>query len=668
VIAKLRGFLNTNLRNFPYPVLLINDAHYAVLTNSMAKRHFKLNEHRREYLLDYIEESSHKVFFDFITHLSIDLFAESAVEFKYYGEHTIIGKTVDTKHYRYYLLVVLPSSFYENYKLLKQKYDAVMAHVSDSIIVTDENQKILEVNNGFSQITGFDSEEVLGRFPTLLSSGRHDENFYRNMFMEMYEKGFFKGEITDRKKNGEIINGTATIIPLRDEYDDIKHYVGILNDMTEVLKLRHVTHSTKNKDILTGVHNRESIVNIVDIKAEMASVKNQLAILFIDLNKFKQVNDTFGHRYGDFVLSSAANRMKSVLRANDLIGRYGGDEFIIMLERVNKQTALEIAKKVQNALSKPYVIDEQVIEFISGSIGVAFAPSDSKKAIELIEKADMAMYQAKKDTKNEHIVSSDNLLGDNSSKTLKTELLHAIKNDEFYVRIQPIISVNDGKIVGGEILSRWLNLHFNEVLPSVFISLLQSLGMVKKFDLHILSKTLFLLEEYKKFEDDFFININISAEQFSDVAFIDILEEIAHSQAWLCKHLVIEITESAMMVDMEKTTLHLNSLRALGFKVAIDDFGTGFSSLSYLKHFVIDYLKVDKSFVDNIEDTEKDVEILKAIISLAKAIDAKVIVEGVERKKQFDILKKLEVDYIQGFYFYKPILPELYFSKIGFEA
>jgi EAL domain-containing protein (putative c-di-GMP-specific phosphodiesterase class I) len=222
------------------------------------------------------------------------------------------------------------------------------------------------------------------------------------------------------------------------------------------------------------------------------------------------------------------------------------------------------------------------------------------------------MYQAKQSLFGEHIVLSDKVVTkDINNKTLKTELLHAIDNDEFYLRIQPIVCLKSEKIVGGEILSRWLNLNFNEVYPATFIPLIQSLGISKKFDINVLNKTIKLLEEQEVIDNEIFLDVNFSAEQFSDSNFINILENILDTKPWIKDTIVIEITESAMMVDMEKTTEHLSAIRALGFKIAIDDFGTGFSSLAYLKHFPIDYLKIDKSFVDNIEDDPRDVEILR---------------------------------------------------------
>ena len=663
----LKKEFNNLLDKFPYPIMLINDDLSIALANISALKSFRLLPNKKMYINQCMPIHEKQLFIDFIYKLRASSYVQENIEFLKTGKSNVLGHTVDRKSKKYYFILILPLTFREKFKDLKQRYDLIVEHISDSVILTDENQKIIEVNKGFTNVTGFEFEDVVGRFPSLLSSGRHKNGFYKNMFIEMEQKGYFKGEIKDRKKSGEIINAEATIIQIKDKNNNAKNYIGILKDVSEVSKLKTKVFSTKHKDALTGVQNRESFLHILSIKCELATQKNELAILFIDLNKFKQVNDTYGHRYGDFVLSSAANRMQKVLRDNDLIGRYGGDEFIVLLERVNKTSAFEIAKKIQEVLSKPYVVDEQVINFISGSIGIAFSPTDSINSEELIEKADIAMYRAKKNLSDEHIMISDNIVDDENNKTLKTELMKAIDHDEFYLRIQPIVSTKDNKIMGGEVLSRWLNLSFNEVYPSTFIPMIETLGLCKQFDINVLSKSIELIENQEiKLDENFFIDVNFSAQQFSDDNFITILEDILEVKPWVKDHLVIEITESAMMVDIETTTEHLTAIRALGFKIAIDDFGTGFSSLSYLKHFAIDYLKIDKSFVDNIEDDKKDIAILKTIITLANAINAKIIVEGVECKEQYDIVKSLGVDYIQGYYFYKPILPNIFFSKYNF--
>lgn len=397
MITQLEQFFNTWIELFPYPIILANDLTEIVLANESARNHFNLTTEKKEFLNKHLYDvENEKKFSTFALAVKSTPYLQCDIKFSDFGDSTVIGRFFYTPEIDYSFFLIFPHDFHERYAALKEKYDALMYHVSDSVLITDKNQKIIEVNTAFSAISGYKFEEVVGRFPTILSSGRHTDGFYKDMFLQIHSQGFFKSEIVDRKKNGELIHADVTIIGLKDTQEKINGFMGILNDITELKKLKSSLKTTKFKDPLTNVQNRESFLQVLDIKCDSATPENPIALLFIDLNKFKQVNDTYGHRYGDYVLSKAANRMQNILRSSDLIGRYGGDEFLILLERVNETTVHEIANKLQEALAVPYVIDEQVINFISGSIGISFAPQDAIQPQELIEHADASMYQAKK--------------------------------------------------------------------------------------------------------------------------------------------------------------------------------------------------------------------------------------------------------------------------------
>lgn len=664
--STVKQFFNTWMTYFPLPVIVVDNHFRIMMANNTATTLMDFNFKKPQYLENYFDKSLLSYFVEFKNSLKEQTYGELDLKFDHLGHTKIIGHYFD-EDLGYYIIMMYPLIFKEKYLKLNERYSVILQHMGDSVLVTDDQQKILEANSAFTKITGYEFQDVKGRFPTILSSGRQNAEYYKKMYEEMANQGFFKGELADRRKSGEIFHADANIIPLLNDKHEIYEYIGILKDITEVKSLRSKVTTNQNKDKLTGIQNRESFLNILEVKCELANEENQLALLFIDLNRFKQVNDTFGHQYGDFVLSTAASRMKKVLRSNDLIGRYGGDEFLILLERVTEENAYKIAKNLNETLSLPYIVDEQVIDFVSGSIGIAFAPKDSRSMQQLIEKADAAMYHAKNDKKNNNILMAYSLSPETKdNRTLKTELINAIDNDEFYIRIQPILSVADKKIVGGEVLARWLNLYFNEVMPGTFIPLTQILNIEKKFDKNILMKTIKTLQS-KKLSEEFFINVNFSAEQFGDSNFIEMLKNLSQTYSWLSKHLVVEITEGTMMANIEQTSVYLNELRNLGFKIAIDDFGTGFSSLAYLKHFSIDYLKIDISFIENIEDNEKDRKIIEAIAILAKAIGAKSIIEGVERESQYEMVKNLGIDYMQGFLFYRPLLTQNFFKETVFD-
>jgi diguanylate cyclase (GGDEF)-like protein len=500
--------------------------------------------------------------------------------------------------------------------------------------------------------------------PAILKSGKQGPDFYKKMHADIAVHGVFHGELIDRKKNGELMHVRSTIYQIKNEVNVATGYVSILEDITELKFLSGKLSATSFKDSLTGVYNRESFLNVLEIKVDIANDENQLALLFIDLNKFKQVNDSYGHQYGDLVLIKAASRIKSVLKANDIIGRYGGDEFVVMLERVSDVDAHLIAQKIDELLSLPYEIDEQLIDFTSASIGIAMAPKDAAKMSSLIERADAAMYEAKKSASQLHVfMAKDFSIDKEKDKSIRTELISAVGTEEFFIRIQPIIDMNTQQVVGGEVLLRWLNLMFNSVAPDTFFPIVAKLGLDKKIDAHVLAMTVDFLQSHPM-HDDMVINVNFSALQFSDVHFIDNLSALFQACPALKKHLVIEITEHVMMMNMELTSQYFYALRALGVRIAIDDFGTGFSSLAYLKHFEIDFLKIDISFIQQIEDSVKDRAIVQTIITLANAIGAKTIVEGVERASQYDILKALGATHAQGYYFHKPLYLDQFYKVL----
>lgn len=649
------------MMHFPMPIILV-DSHFLVLhVNEKAKA---ISSHKggANYLENHFKASALPILINFKERLSSQFYVEQEIKLNDIGDCKLIGHRFEGNQ-SVYLIIIVPIFYKERFLAITNRYNTILHFVNVAIILTDCEYKIIDVNQAFTEMTGYTLAEVKGKLPSILKSGKQDAAFYKKMYEDILVRGCFRGELIDRKKSGELMHIHSTIIPLKNEFDDTTDYMGIIEDITEVKFLRSKLQTTTFKDPLTGLNNRESFLSVLDIKVELASENNQLALLFVDLNKFKQVNDTYGHQYGDLVLVKAANRMKKALRANDLIGRYGGDEFLILLERITPELAHHIASKINDYLALPYEIDEQVIDFISGSIGIAIAPIDAKGSAKLIERADTAMYEAKKIRGSNRIFLSKDLMKDAEvNKSLRNELINAIGTDEFFIRIQPIVDMKTGHIIGGEVLARWLNLYFNNVLPNQFFSIAQTLGIEKKIDAHILKLAIEFLEN-NSFEDSFFLTINITAEQFNDICFIENLQTIIKISPKLIHHLVLEITEHTMLINMELTSEHLFALRNMGIKIAIDDFGTGFSSLSYLKHFTLDYLKIDMSFINNITTNIKDKNIVQTIITLAKAIGAKTIVEGIETQEQYLLLTHMGADYAQGFYFDKPLFPEQFNQK-----
>lgn len=651
--------------SFPLPGIITDNELKVLRSNEKAKKlcNNKLDYH--VYLEQWFDPSLLSLFLNFKTNLIKHQFAEAELMIRDIGSSKLIGQ-----QYQYesaiYIILIVPLYYKDRFLALNSKYQAIFEHMKESVIITDEKYKIIDSNPAFSRMSGYKFEEVKGRLPSILSSGKQDDAFYNNMYNNLKQKGIYTSELVDRKQNGELLHIQSTILSYTDPIENADGYIAIMEDIGELKTLKNKVHSITFKDTLTGINNRESLLSVLDIKMELSNHENQLALLFVDLNKFKLVNDTYGHQQGDAVLVEAARRMKSILRANDLIGRYGGDEFLIVLERITDETAYAIAKKLNEILSRPYEIHGKTINFISGSIGIAMSPLDALSTTVLIEKADSAMYEAKKLHLTDHIgFAKDILSNSGDEKTIRSELLSAINHDEFYIRIQPIISLKTNKIVGGEVLARWLNLYFDQVSPGIFFPLASKMGMTSRLDEHIMKLA---IEELvaNRFNGSYFITINITADRFNESTFLSSLEEIMRRFPFFKNYLVLEMTESSMMQNIDTAISTLEKIREIGFGIAIDDFGTGFSSLSYLKHFPVDFLKIDISFIRQIDTDEKDRDIVRTIITLANAIGAKTIVEGVERPEQYEIVQEMGIDYAQGFYLDRPLYSKQFFEKVQY--
>ncbi len=650
------------INDFPYSVLLVNQQLKILKKNHVAKITFPDSESQQNYLEHFFSISTFTKLLDFKKKMQKEPFAQIEIKLESLGDTLLLGKICTTK--KHYLIAAFPVKYKELFQNLLNRYNTLLYYLPVGIIMTDAEYKIVDVNPAFTKLTGYNNQESRGKKLSILKSGIHQDDFYKKLYQELNERGLFSGEIIDRNKKGELIHLQTTIFPIYDINHEIVNFIGIQLDISQIrfLQKKMATHS--RLDPLTRLNNRESFLNVLEVKLDFVNENNKLALFFIDLNRFKLINDTFGHDQGDIILAQAASRIKQSLRGNDLIGRFGGDEFLVLIERIDYKSARKIAKKIAEEISKPYQINDKVIDFISGSIGIAFAPDDAKKSSELLRKADAAMYASKQNSSTSQVVFATSLQEkDMQTKTLCTELLGAIENEEIYIRIQPIVDIESKKIIGGEILGRWLNLKFNEVRPDVFFDFAEKIGISNKLNNYIIQEVLNFLHKYD-LDDNIFIDINFSAEEFSNIHFIDNIKTLFDAEPLLKKHIVVEITEHTMINNVYLTTKHLSALREMGIKIAIDDFGTGFSSLAYLKNFSIDFLKIDKSFIDNIESQSKDADIVNAIITMAHAIGAKTVVEGVERETQYLKLKKLGADHIQGFYFYKPLLPEVFIEEI----
>ena len=421
-------------------------------------------------------------------------------------------------------------------------------------------------------------------------------------------------------------------------------------------------HKMAFYDSLTGLPNKELFINRLEQNISLAKRNGKLiGTMFIDLDSFKSVNDTMGHTAGDIVLKSVAERFEQCLRREDTVSRFGGDEYLIQICNFEKVEDLhKITKKIMDSLQKPILVNN--VEFvITASVGVAVYPVDGEDPETLIKNADIAMYTAKNKGKNESVVCSPKMKNDVVKKMkLTNKLYRAMENKELYLQYQPQINVETKEIIGFEALLRWNNAEYGLVSPEVFIPLAETTGMIIPIGLWVFKTVCEQCEMCRKvFNKDYRISINLSLEQLKDSNFIRQISKIIEDTNTVPEHLQIEITESIAFNQESYVLQRIKEIKDLGITIAIDDFGTGHSSLSRLRTFPIDLIKIDMEFVQGIStNSHKEKEIVKSIIQLSKNLGMKVLAEGVETEEQYQFLKNEMCDEIQGFYFYKPMMPD----------
>lgn len=534
----------------------------------------------------------------------------------------------------------------------------VIENISEGVIITDEMGRILSVNPAFEIVTGYSEDEVLGKNPRIFQSGIHGAEFYKTMWSEIIATGNWKGEIWNKKKNGEVYPEWLTISSIKDKKGRITNHVAVFSDITDRKltedKLRKLAHY----DTLTGVANRYSLNTRLESLIHTASRYNQqIAILFLDLDRFKHINDTLGHSYGDLLLKEVSLRLKGLIKNKDMIARLGGDEFVIVLTNIkHPKEAVQVAEEIIRALTNSFLLNHHEV-YISTSIGISLFPLDGLSMDTLLRNADKAMYQAKSRGKNQYELYHQDM-HTNESKQMKMEvfLRKAIENDEFFLVYHPQLNVKTGQIVGVEALIRWRQEELGVVSPAQFIPMAEETGLIVPISEWVIKQACEdIMNLHIRGFGHLFVSINISALHFNQDTFVKSIETIL-DQTNVNPHSVeFELTESTIMPNAQETIDKLVKLKRLGIKLSVDDFGTGYSSLSYLNRFPLDKLKIDKSFIGSIGKYQDDSSIVEAIISIAHRLNLVIVAEGVESKRQLDFLKEENCDIIQGFYITEPI-------------
>jgi diguanylate cyclase (GGDEF)-like protein/PAS domain S-box-containing protein len=548
---------------------------------------------------------------------------------------------------------------------IKEKNQArILAHIHDSVISTDTNGTITSWNNGSKNLFGYTEDEIVGKSILNIYHKENDHKL-RDLLNTINRDSKLEIVAFMVKKDGSKIICDISLSILTDENGNIDGYAGYIQDITkqkeiqdlleeQTLKLQHQAHH----DALTNLPNRILFRDRLS-QAIISSKRNGsiFALLFIDLDQFKKINDSLGHHIGDEVLIESANRLKSTIREGDTLSRLGGDEFtIIIKDLTTPQDASIIAQKIINIIKKPINIDKHTL-YISSSIGISIYPDDAINADNLIKYADAAMYKAKDEGRDNYQYYSKEMTSMVFEKVvMENSLRIAISEDQFVVYFQPQIDVQNEKIIGMEALVRWIHPSLGLVPPGNFISIAEDTGLIIDIDKIVMKKA--MLQFKKWYDDELYpgiLSLNLGMKQLEDTEFMDYLllnmKEIGFRAHWL----ELEVTEGQVMNKPESSIKKLHELSSMDIQLAIDDFGTGYSSLSYLKKFPLNKLKIDQSFVRDITKDEDDKAIVKAIIALGKSLNLKLIAEGVETKEQQEFLKENNCDFIQGYFYSRPI-------------
>ncbi|MBD8520468.1 putative bifunctional diguanylate cyclase/phosphodiesterase [Lysinibacillus fusiformis] len=535
----------------------------------------------------------------------------------------------------------------------------IFENVSEGIMITDKYKKIVMVNPAFEFVTGYKRDDVVGRTPAVLQSGVHELPFYLEMWEQIRQEGIWQGEIWNRRKTGDVYPEWLTIVCVTNDEGEVTNYCGIFTDLSERKIVENELEKRLLTDSLTDVSNRFAYIERMDNLLESTSAIShsvQHAVYFLDLDRFKQINDTLGHAVGDSILIEVAKRLKQLLKNKDIIARYGGDEFVITLTNVkNVKEAAQFAEQIISSIEKPMMINGQEV-FISTSIGVSVYPVDGKNTEELINCADRAMTYSKKNGLNGYSFYFDELQTDAQRVLLlDSELRRAIDNREFELHFQPKIYMDNEQIQGLEALVRWNNERLGFVSPGEFIPYAEETGLIIPLSEVILEKACEAVIQMQQYGWKIPVAINISSIHFKQQNFLDSIQAILERYNMPANNFEIEVTERTVMNSANETVSKLVRLKQLGFKISIDDFGTGYSSLSYLVRFPLDCLKIDRSFIQHIGSLDEKQAVVDAIIQMSHRLKMKVVAEGVEQAQQVDILRKMNCDIIQGYYYSKPL-------------
>jgi diguanylate cyclase (GGDEF)-like protein/PAS domain S-box-containing protein len=538
--------------------------------------------------------------------------------------------------------------------IFKKMFDST----DEAVLICDDETNIININKAFVKCYGYSYEEVIGKKPNLLSSGHHNEKFYKEIWVGLNAHGYWSGEIWDKRKNGEVFPQWVTINAVYDVNKNVTQYISLYRDISEIKETEKRLEHLAFYDALTGLPNR--ILFNERLNHEILNAKRngkKLAVLFIDLDRFKYVNDTLGHSFGDDILVGFGFRILGALRECDTVSRLGGDEFTVIASDIEDDKAAEAtATKIIDALRQPVMVDSHELH-VGGSIGIAMYPEHGGDAETLKSHADLAMYKAKTDGRNRYSLYNDSLKQESAQHlSLLSDLTGALENNEFSLVYQPILDLKTKQPVSAEALIRWTQKDGVSVSPVHFIPMAEESGVVEYIDQWVLETA---CKEAMLWQDIYgkplHVNVNLSSSFFQKKENPELLEKILSKTGYSPKQLCLEITETAVISNPQLAKTNLHAITEMGACIALDDFGTGFSSLNHLLHFPLSRIKIDRSFIKNMDADIANEAIVRSLIDLANNLDLNVVAEGVETLAHHELLVKLKCQYGQGYYYSKPV-------------
>lgn len=531
------------------------------------------------------------------------------------------------------------------------------------LAVTDQRGIITLVNDHFCDISKYSREELIGQDHRILNSGYHPKSFFREMWRTIGNGQTWQGEVCNRAKDGSLYWVKTTIVPFFNEAGKPYQYISIRTDITAQKNIKKIAHIAYHDD-LTGLPNRRSLTKRLENEIKNRErTGEKFAMFFFDVNRFKNINDGLGHKVGDLFLKEIARRLTEIDIQVESFYRMNGDEFVYVLEDVTLID--EMAKRIMDVFRESFSFYDYEF-FASISLGISIYPDHGQSVTKLFKTADVAMYTAKEKKGNHSVIYKENMRGTNDRwLLLETKLHKALRNDLFELHYQPKMNIQTGQIEGAEALIRWTDEDLGYMPPDQFIPFAEQVGLISSIGRWVLRTA---SKQIKHWSDHYGVNfrvaVNISPIHIAEADFVTQVQQVIAETSIDCTMLEIEITEMSMLDYNDELMSKIQTLKDMGITIAIDDFGTGYSSLSYLREFPVNSLKIDRTFIQDLTKDQSGVEMVSAIISLAHALNLDVVAEGVEKKEELAILLEQNCEYVQGYYFSKPLCVADFEKKI----